>query len=164
MRRSMSGVIRLPLLFVLLLAAVALVACGGDDSAPAPAATTAPAATASADDDHEEGATIDVTLGEWAVAVGEDHVHSGEIVFSISNEGAVPHEFVVVDSDLAANALPTEGGIVDEAQVEVIGRAAEMAGAGTAELSLNLAAGSYVLICNVPAHYDLGMRVALTIE
>ncbi len=168
MPRIMPGVIRLPLLLVLLLAAVALVACGGDDddddSAPAPAATSAPAVAATTDMGAAAGATINVTPGEWSVAVDQNSAPAGDVVFSIANGGAVPHEFVVVRRDLAADALPTDGGMVDEAQIEVVGRVEEIPGAGTAELSLSLEAGGYVLICNVPAHYDLDMRTAFTVE
>lgn len=152
----------LPLLLVLLLATVALVACGGDDDDDDVSAA-APAAAAAADA-HDEDSTINVTFSEWSLKVDEDEAHAGEVVFSISNGGAVPHELVVVSSDLAADALPTAGGMVDETQVNVIGRTAQLAGAGTSEDSFSLEAGSYVLICNIPAHYDLGMWVAFTVE
>jgi uncharacterized cupredoxin-like copper-binding protein len=33
-----------------------------------------------------------------------------------------------------------------------------------ATLTADLAAGKYVVICNVAGHYQLGMRIALTVQ
>ncbi len=166
----MIRTLRLPLLLAIaLLGAAMLVACGGDDDdsgdtgAGTGGGTAAATEAAAASDDHEEGA-IGVTLTEWAVEVDEVHPHGGEVTFDISNKGSVPHDFAVIRTDLAADALPTASGAVDEGKVEVIGRTELINGGASASVSFDLAAGSYVLICNVPAHYDLGMRVAFTVE
>ena len=143
------------LLAITLLGAAMLVACGGDDDDGTAAATAAAS---------DEQATIAVTLNEWALEVDEARAQGGEVTFEVANSGTVEHDFVVIRSDLAADALPTAGGAVDETQVEVIGRAGLIAGGASASVSFDLAAGSYVLVCNVPAHYDLGMRIAFTVE
>ncbi len=160
---------RLPLLLAIaLLGATVLVACGGDDDDDGTAAATATvaataAATATAPASVEQ-ATIVVTLTEFALEVDEARAPGGEVTFEVSNAGAVPHESVVIRTDLAADALPTAGGTVDETQAEVIGRTELVGGGASASVSFDLAAGGYVLLCNVPAHYDLGMRIAFTVE
>lgn len=109
------------------------------------------------------GAKLEVALGEFHVgAVGE--VAAGGAEFDVKNDGAVPHNLVVIKTDLAADALPVAGGIVDESQVEVVAYVAELAGGATGSASATLEAGSYVLICNVPGHYQLGMHAALTVR
>ena len=156
------------LLAFALLGAAALVACGGDDDGGGTGTGAGTgggtgggkaAATAAA-----EEATIAVTLKEWTLEVDEARARGGDVTFNVSNAGAVPHDFVVIRTDLAADALPTASGAVDETKVEVVGRSGVSAGGSSASVSFDLAAGSYVLICNVPAHYDLGMRIAFTVE
>ena len=149
----MIRTLRFPLLLAIaLLSAAVLVACGGDD------------------DDGDTGggtaaATIAVTLNEWALEVDEARAQGGKVTFAVSNKGTVEHDFIVIRSDLAADALPTAGGAVDETQVEVVGRAVRIRVRGVdVNVSLDLAAGSYVLICNIPAHYDRGQRIAFTME
>ena len=73
-------------------------------------------------------------------------------------------ELVVIRTDLAADALPVSGATVDESQLDVLGRTDTIGGGESETLSLNLSAGSYVLICNVPGHWGLGMRSSLTVQ
>jgi len=53
---------------------------------------------------------------------------------------------------------------VDEKQVPPVGRTSNIAGGKSEDKTLNLTAGKYVLVCNVPAHYGQGMHVAFTVE
>lgn len=149
---------------VTLLAALAVACGGGDDSAPTTAAAPTTATTAAAADDHDEAAEIDVTLTEFAIALDGSSAHAGDVTFVVSNGGAAPHELAVIRTDLAPDALPTAAGLVDEGQVEVLGRTAQLGGGATEDVTFALSSGSYVLICNIPAHYDLGMRVAFTVD
>ncbi len=148
----MTRTLRLPLILAIaLLSAAVLVACGGDDDGDTGGGTAA--------------ATIAVALNEWALEVDEARAPAGKVTFDVANVGAVEHDFIVIRSDLAADALPTAGDAVDETQVEVVGRAVRIRVRGVnVNVSLDLAAGSYVLVCNVPTHYDLGQRIAFTVE
>ena len=84
--------------------------------------------------------------------------------FNASNKGATAHELVVYQSDLAADKLPQAGGGVDEKQVTVVGRTASLDANKTESKKMDLKAGKYVLVCNLPAHYGQGMRIAFTVE
>ncbi len=158
----------------LIVAGVALVAllasCSGDsDDSGSATAATATAAVSTATEaapaaNSGGGGTVAVTLSEWAVAAAAESVSAGDVTFVVSNTGGVPHEFVVVRTDLAADALPVSGGLVDEGEVEVAGRTAQLNGGETAELTVTVAAGSYALLCNIPAHYELGMRIAFQVQ
>ncbi len=101
---------------------------------------------------------------EFAVNPAQDTVDAGALTFSVSNDGTEAHTFRVIKTDLAPDALPTANALVDEAQLDVVASIPEFAAGETQEVSVDLEAGSYVLICNVPGHYDLGMRVAFTVE
>lgn len=119
--------------------------------------------------------TVEVMLVEFAVIPDVTEVPAGEVTFQATNDGPNdPHELVVIKTDLAPAALPTDqDGAVDEAGsgIEVLGEIEEFAVGGTESMTLTLEPGSYVLICNlvemedgeVEAHYAMGMRTAFTV-
>jgi uncharacterized cupredoxin-like copper-binding protein len=123
------------------------------------------------------GTTVAVTLQEFAVVPAQDSAPAGSITFDVENKGPEDtHEFVVIKTDLAPDALPTaEDGSVDETGEgidEVIGEIEDIAPGSKETLKVDLEAGSYVLICNVVeeegadtlVHYALGMRTGFTVE
>lgn len=119
------------------------------------------------------GGTVDVTLQEWAVVPSEDTASAGEITFALSNDGEDTHEFVVIKTDLDPGSLPTaeDGSVSEEGEgMEVIDEVEDLASGGSEELTVDLDAGNYVLICNIveetegEIHYQNGMRTAFTVE
>ena len=70
----------------------------------------------------------------------------------------------MIRTDLAPDALPTDGTDVDESQLDVVLRVDEFPPGQSITATDELEAGSYVLICNVPGHYTLGMTVGFTLE
>lgn len=125
--------------------------------------------------DDDAGATnVDVSLQEFAVLPDTDSVSAGEIIFRASNTGPNrEHELVIIRSDLAPDALPTEDdGSVSEDEVDIAGKIEPFPVDSTEETIVNLPAGNYVLICNIAevveggidAHYTLGMRTAFGVE
>jgi uncharacterized cupredoxin-like copper-binding protein len=154
----------IPTILILALALVAA-ACGGDDDdGGTPTGTATPTATSTATPTPAAATTVDVALTEFAVNPAQDTVDAGTLTFSVANDGALPHNFRVIKTDLASDALPTANNLVDEGQVDVVASIADYAGGETEEVSVDLEPGSYVLICNVVGHYDLGMRAGFTVE
>ncbi len=140
-----------------------LVGCGGGDDGDEPAPPTA--SEDGAEDDAAPAATdIEVSLREFAVEPAVATAAAGDVTFDVENQGTTQHTFVVIRTDLAADALPTDGGIVDETGLDVLGRTRLLAVDERDELSLELSSGSYVLICTVPGHYTLGMRIAFAVQ
>ena len=132
----------------LLAVSVLLVACGGDD-----------------DDDVPTGpsTTVNAIVREFSIVPEITSAPAGDFAFDVNNRGpALEHEFKVIRTDLAHDALPVIGDQVDEAAVDVV-FAIEKFGAGRLGRT-TLAAGSYVFICNVPTHYEQGMSAAFTVE
>jgi uncharacterized cupredoxin-like copper-binding protein len=121
-----------------------------------------------------EATTLDVTLQEFAVIPAQESAPAGEITFNVENTGPDDvHEFVVIKTDLAPDALPTdENGAVEEAGegMEVIDEIEDIPVGETQSVTVDLDAGNYVLICNIwdedeqEAHYTMGMRTAFTVE
>ncbi len=144
------------LLAIALLAAFAA-ACSG------PAATAAPAGPT----------VVNVTLGEWSVAPSVTTAKAGKVTFNASNAGpADAHELVIVKTDLGLLDLPTGAdGKVDEegAGLDMIGEIEEFAVGATGTVTFDLAAGNYLLICNIvdaegDAHYGKGMSAKFTVN
>ncbi|MDA0815195.1 MAG: sulfocyanin-like copper-binding protein [Chloroflexi bacterium] len=152
---------RTGLLFALGVLALALLAACGSETSPEPAATTEPEAPAAAE---PALSTVAATLSEWAVMVDVATVPAGEVTFNVENAGAIPHELVVVRSDLAEDALPVADGRVVESEIDIAGEIEEFATGTTESGTFALDAGSYVLICNIPAHYAQGMHTTFTVE
>ena len=109
-----------------------------------------------------EQPTLSVALTDFAIAADPGTVKAGRVVFAIRNRAAMTHELIVIRTDLAPDALPIEGGKAKEDGK--VGGVANIAAGVSRKLTLDLTPGRYVLICNVPGHYQLGMRVALTVE
>jgi uncharacterized cupredoxin-like copper-binding protein len=131
---------------------VALVACSSSSSSSA-------GGTGSSSGSGGIGATEK----DFAITLDTTSVASGNVTFNISNEGPSEHEFVVIQSELAPDALPVKDGEVEEDKVEAVGEQESIAPSTTATLTLDLDAGSYVVICNLPGHYEQGMHTGLTV-
>ena len=117
------------------------------------------------------GGGVGATLTDFQIDLDETSATAGEVTFNIQNDGPSAHEFVVFKTDLAPDALPTiedENGLelVDEegagASLELVDEAEDIAPDSSVDLSVTLEAGSYVIICNIPSHYQQGMHVAFT--
>lgn len=113
--------------------------------------------------------TVNATLADFSIKLDPDSASSGKVEFQIKNTATQTHEFVVFKTDLAEDKLPmaSSGSEVDEegAGVEAIDEKEDIAGGETDELNIDdLAAGKYVIICNVPAHYAAGMHTSFTVK
>ena len=133
-------------LFAACIAAVLVVACSQ-------AAETVPADT-----------QVVVTLKDYSVTLSVASIKAGTIKFGIENRGGMAHEFELIKTDLAPDKLPLDGGS-GKAKEDGLVKQVQNIGVGkVAVVSADLAAGHYVIICNVAGHYQLGMRAELRVE
>ncbi len=163
---SIVSFVRSRIFVALLVLGVALIvaaACGGDDDG-GETPVDAVGETPPAGETPAAATTVDVGLEEFAVNPAQDAAGAGALTFSVSNDGTIDHNFRVIKTDLAPDALPTANAQADESQLDVVASSPEFNAGETQEVSIDLEPGSYVLICNVPGHYDLGMRAAFTVE
>jgi len=142
----------------------------GDDTG----STGASGASGGSGEQTGAAGAVDITLQEFAIIPGAPSAPAGSVTFNVTNAGPDEvHEFVVIQTDLAPDALPTsKDGSVDEEGEGVApqGEVEDVAVGDTPTLTLDLAAGSYVFICNIvdadtgDSHYQQGMRVGFTVE
>jgi hypothetical protein len=116
-----------------------------------------------------------LTLGEWTIKPSAQP-KAGNISFKAENAGAEEHEVVFVKGDDAA-ALPKDAdGALDEEKLPegaLIGEIEAFPPGQVCSGTFNLAAGKYVMVCNVvhtepngekEAHFSEGMHEILTVS
>jgi uncharacterized cupredoxin-like copper-binding protein len=162
----------------LAMSSVSVAACGGDDD--------------SSTGVTQKGTVVNVALGEsgftYFVRPDQATVEAGTVTFAVTNAGELTHEFIVYSNlddvatgDLPINAETDEAILVEE---NIVGAAPyatppivpsdkkpgdadhRIPGGGWgAELTVDLAAGKYILLCNLPGHYSGNRQhTAFTVE
>jgi uncharacterized cupredoxin-like copper-binding protein len=158
-----------------LLAALFAAACGGGTKVePVPDPEPEAEAEAGVVETPPPGATtVDVTLREWAIDIGQTSLPAGETYFLATNAGAEAHEMVVIRTDDAPDALPNNNGKVPEEAVDMLGEIEPFSPGSKASTVLELTPGHYVMICNIveveengdiESHYLEGMRTEFTVQ
>lgn len=100
-------------------------------------------------------------LSEYKIALSATTATHGKVTFAVKNSGSAKHELVVIKTATKASKLKVKGGRASEKGS--VGEVELAAGKGKS-LTLNLAKGHYALICNLPGHYQGGMRVDFTVK
>lgn len=107
---------------------------------------------------------IAADLKEHTITLSASEVRAGSVTFLVRNRGGSAHDFIVLRTDLAADKLPVDPQTQKAREDGRAGGLQELGPGKTGQLKLDLAPGRYVLICNVPTHYGLGMRTELTVR
>jgi uncharacterized cupredoxin-like copper-binding protein len=129
------------------LSALALVvaACGAQEAAPS-------------------GSQVIAELSDYKITVNVPSVKSGSIKIGVRNVGAMEHSFEVIKTDLAPDKLPVDGATAKAKEDGKVGEIASIPAGKSAAVTVNMAPGKYVLICNIASHYQLGMHAGFTVE
>jgi uncharacterized cupredoxin-like copper-binding protein len=111
-----------------------------------------------------------VQLVEWSVEAPTEYA-AGDVTFTVTNGGSFPHEFVVIQGESYESLPLTEAGAVIEDQLPtgaLLGRTARIATGASEDLTVTLAAGKYVLLCNLGgggnSHAGQGQRLNITVS
>jgi uncharacterized cupredoxin-like copper-binding protein len=118
---------------------------------------------------------VTATLKEWQIDLSSATLPAGKITFNITNNGDKEHEFVVRKTALKADALPlnADGEVSEDApELTEVGDPSEVAeikaGSTDSTLTVTLAAGHYVIFCNLHVeellHYQKGMHTDITVN
>lgn len=109
--------------------------------------------------------TIHVKLTDNTIQLDPRTANAGRVTFEVINtaNGNTEHEFVVLSTDIDDGHLPVHNGQVMESRFKKMGEVEDLARGSTKRLSLKLAPGRYVLICNRPGHYEMGMHTSLVV-
>lgn len=131
-----------------------------------PSATVAPSATPTV---SAVGATVSISLTQWSVTPTATTIPAGKVSFKVSNVGSITHEFVVLKTNTLAADIPIgsfEGEkdrINEDTSGTNVGETGDMKVGATKTITIGLQPGHYVFLCNLPAHYGLGMHTDVTV-
>lgn len=148
----------LSLTFALMIAA----ACSNSEQASTPGAASPSAAAGSSN-------VVSVGLTQWAVTPSTTSPSAGSVTFDVSNRGTIPHEFVVLRTNTEAADIPIEkfegepDRINEDTAGTNVGETGDLQPGVTKSVTIDLKPGHYVFLCNLPAHYQSGMHVDVTV-
>jgi uncharacterized cupredoxin-like copper-binding protein len=133
-------------LALVLAAALSVVACGQP-------ATAAPVKN------------VAVTLSDQAIQLSEASIASGRVAFTVANKGSLVHNLVLLKTDIPQDKIPADS--KDSSKVQENGSVAaagQLAIGESKTFTRDLDPGNYVLVCNEPGHYLMGMHIAFTVK
>jgi len=92
---------------------------------------------------------------------------TGQVNFSITNIGTIPHELLVFKSDLRPADYPVDGKgniIEDGPGINLVSRGDKVDPGATQKRVVDLTQpGTYLFVCNLPGHFKSGMFRVVTV-
>jgi uncharacterized cupredoxin-like copper-binding protein len=108
------------------------------------------------------GSRINVTMKDFGIKVSRHSVPAGTVVLHVTNHGPSTHEINVDLTRYASGRMPLKADGLTAAEdakgLHRIGSLEQVNLHSTADLSLELKRGRYVLWCNLEGHYLGGMH------
>lgn len=109
----------------------------------------------------------DASMATMGIDANPKEVKAGEITFEVTNDsGDVVHEMIVAPVKSTEKPLPYDKTTekVKEEAAGHLGEVSELDSKKTGSLKLTLKPGKYILYCNIPGHYVLGMWTLFTVK
>lgn len=94
------------------------------------------------------------------------NVPAGDVTFKVHNGAmAEEHEMVLVKLKSANDQIPVNVAKhrVDESKLKSLGEVSELKPGKDGQLKVKLAAGNYLLLCNIKGHFEAGMKANFTV-
>ena len=173
------------MLVAMALGAAILAGCSSSSKSSTSTATTAGSSSGGVTvPSGTSGTTVTVTAsdtkglgGPMTLVPSVTSVSAGDVSFTVKNTGTIEHEMIVLKTDTPFDKLPIVDGGDPPAPVtsgaDKVDEGASVGETGDPNLQpgesrtftiKGLAAGNYVLVCNIAQHYGLGMRAAFTVK
>lgn len=131
---------------IVLTAAMTATACGGGASA-------------------EPTTIVTATSTEKAIQLDRASAPAGVVTFKVVNADKNVHSLVLLKTDVPHDKIGVDAKDVSRPdKTGELRETGEVPGGQTKEFSVKLAPGNYVLVCNEPAHYAVGMHVPFTVK
>ena len=151
---------------IIALSAALLSACADDraervtnSTTSAPPTVAAPSTTSTMPRSRDP-VDIEVILENYTIAPAGSKLAAGAYSLIVRNRDGVPHDVVLIATDLPPDELPTEDIRVNETGLDIRARTARIEPYGSGSLAATLRPGRYVLVCTVPHHYVRDQMVA----
>ncbi len=109
------------------------------------------------------GTAVSATVNQSSLAATPASVKSGKTSFTVKNAGSENHEFAVIKTDTPQDKL-TPGANGEVSEDGKVGEIEPFGANATKKLTLDLKPGNYVLLCNLPGHYQRGIHTGFTVQ
>jgi uncharacterized cupredoxin-like copper-binding protein len=117
------------------------------------------------DDDSSSSGGLEATLSDfaftpttWTAPAGED------VTIALTNDGAVAHEYVILKQGVTITSEADLPETEEELLADFVLTETEVEAGESGELTFNVEAGTYQIICAIETHFDAGMEGTLTVE
>ena len=110
------------------------------------------------------GSQVVAEVADYKITVNVPSVKAGAIKIGVRNLGAMEHSFQVLKTDLPPDKLPVDGASAKAKEDGKVGEIASIPAGKSSAVTLDLAPGKYVFICNIASHYQLGMHAGFTVD
>jgi uncharacterized cupredoxin-like copper-binding protein len=113
------------------------------------------------------GMRADMKMAMMGVEVDKKTVPAGKVTFEVMNASKeMQHEMLISPIATEETVLPfvENENRVDEEKSDDLGEVSELDPGKSGALTLELKPGLYILFCNIPAHYMMGMWTVLKVE
>jgi uncharacterized cupredoxin-like copper-binding protein len=111
---------------------------------------------------------VHVDEHDFGIHVSATTLTAGNYVFVDHNHGPSSHELVMWKTDLGATQLPrgADGRVNEDSPKldSVLDSGSSLNPGEVRLLTTSLDPGHYVMVCNLPGHYNAGMRVDITVK
>ncbi len=107
------------------------------------------------------GTEVGVRLRDFDIELSRSSAPAGAVTLDVTNQGPSTHEVEIfaVPDGVDADHLKVTAGVADTGGLRPVDEVEDIAPSTNTSLSVTLAPGTYVLICNLPGHYQQGMHV-----
>jgi uncharacterized cupredoxin-like copper-binding protein len=110
------------------------------------------------------GSQVVAELSDYKIVVNVPSVKAGKIKIGVRNLAVMEHSFQVLKTDVPQDKLPVDGASAKVKEDGKVGDIPSIPAGKSASVTVDLVPGTYVLICNVAGHYQLGMHTGFTVE
>ncbi len=114
-----------------------------------------------------QDSSVDPSNSGMVIKADPTKVKAGRVTLEAVNRSKdLVHEVLVVPAPSGGMELPydTNTNTIIEKRVHSLGEISELKPGARGKLTLNLKAGTYLLLCNQPGHYKAGMSTKLVVE
>ena len=111
--------------------------------------------------------SVDPSNSGMVIKADTTKVKAGRVTLEAVNRSKdLVHEMLVVPAPSDGKELPYDAktSTTIEKRVHSLGEISELKPGARGKLTLNLKAGTYLLLCNQPGHYKSGMSTKLVVE
>jgi len=109
----------------------------------------------------------DMKTAPMSIVISNKQAAAGKVTFNVTNlSKTVIHEMIVAPIKDENTVLPyvDAENRVDEDKAGDLGEVSELDPGKSGSLTLDMKPGKYLLYCNVPGHYAMGMWTVLTVK